>query len=48
MSRGSITWAVSLLLLGVCRATDWGYLCLRYVNSNDKFYNLQNLEVNDE
>lgn len=39
---------VGFLLLGLCQATDWGYLCLRYVNSNDKFYNIQNLEIEDK
>lgn len=44
----SLATVVTLLLLQTVRSTDSGYLCLNYINSNDKFYNIQNLETSDE
>ena len=36
------------VFVAACLATDQGYICYRYVNENDKFYNLNNLATADQ
>jgi hypothetical protein len=36
-----------VLLAASVLASDQGYICYQYINSNDKFYNLNNLATAD-
>lgn len=43
-----VTCLALAVLASAVKSTEWGYLCLRYLEKNDKFYNVQNLETGDE
>lgn len=36
-----------LLLASIVLGSDQGYVCYQYINSNDRFYNLNNLATAD-
>ncbi len=43
----SMRLLLSLLLVSAALCSEQGYVCYQYINSNDRFYNLNSLTTAD-